>query len=160
MRSTFSSLTVMGGVSLVPRLRLSCCRLHMTFALPSTTRVSTVAPPQMVINSLSRPGVVAVDSACGCCEMFARARDPSATWSLTCSGAGRGGAGLCPPSHIVLRRGYVHIYAEQWPWTGSRRIWDWLKASTLACERAGVRTAPMCAGVGGTVVEMAVRFDH
>jgi hypothetical protein len=55
----------------------------------------------MVINSLSRPGVVAVDSACGCYGMFARARDPSAAWSLTCSGAGRGGAGLCPPSHIA-----------------------------------------------------------
>ena len=71
------------------------------------------------------------------------------------------GAGLASALlYTVLLRGYVHIYAERWPRTGSRRIWDWLEASAWACERAGVRTAPMCAGVGGTVVELEVRFGH
>ena len=81
----------------------------MTFAWPSTTRVSTVAPAQMVINSLSGPGVVAVDSACGCCGMFARARDPSAAWSLTYGGAGWGGARLCPPLHSATTGLCTHL---------------------------------------------------
>ena len=134
----------------------------MTFAWPSTTRVSTVAPAQMVINSLSQPGAVAVDSACGCYGMCARARDPSTAWSLTYGGAGWGGADLCPPSHIAKTGLCTHLRRA----VAADGLASYL--GLVGSERTGVRACGRALGAdvrgrrrhgrrdGGTVWSLAV----